>query len=47
MFESCALCVFDESYLINDKHRGAQADVLLAQLFGVTQAMRVLMMWPR
>lgn len=43
-FANCALCVFDECHLLNDRNRGAVADVLLAQLFRAAPDMRTLLM---
>ena len=41
---TCSLCVFDECHLLNDEQRGITADVLMAQLFQITPAMRFVLM---
>jgi hypothetical protein len=44
LFERCALCVFDECHLLNDRSgRGALAELVLAHLFGVAPDARVLL----
>lgn len=44
VFESCALCVFDECHLLNDPGRGVTSDVLLARLSLVAPGIRYLLM---
>lgn len=44
LFERCALCVFDECHLLNDRSgRGALAELVLAHLFAVAPDARVLL----
>lgn len=44
LFESCALCVFDECHLLNDENRGTNADILLTSLIRITKNMKLLLM---
>ncbi|MBZ0116546.1 MAG: DEAD/DEAH box helicase [Sandaracinaceae bacterium] len=44
LFDRCALCVFDECHLLNDRSgRGALAELVLAHLFSVAPEARVLL----
>lgn len=44
LFERCALCVFDECHLLNDRSgRGALAEFVLAHIYGVAPEARVLL----
>jgi len=44
MFEACALCVFDECHLLNDRSgRGALAELVLAHIFGAAPGARILL----
>lgn len=43
-FENCSLCVFDECHLLGDLQRGLTADILIAQLSGVSRSIRFVLM---
>ena len=43
-FANCALCIFDECHLINDKNRGTNADILLTRLMNLAENIKFILM---